>query len=523
MKKKILGALLLISLLFPLTKVNAAGLGISASTKSTNPGNEVYIKVSANGLAGKFQVSSSNSNVLSGGGTDWIENDSKTYTFKAKTTGTATITVTPINVAYSDGSGKYTGSKSITINIVKPREKSTNNNLKSLEIEGATLTPEFNKDTLEYTAEITNDAEKIKINAEKEDGYASLEGDGEIEVAEGANKLEVKVTSETGVEKVYTLNVTVKDANPIKQTTTDGNYTLVKRAKTLTVPEGLDSEKFTQGTFKINDTEIPTLENEELKLKLVGLKDENGNIYLYKVEDEKITTRYEVITSKGLTIEFKEPKKVIEGYTKKDITIDGKGYTAYQQDKYKNYALIYGTNLETNEDGWYLYNIKEKSIQTYAKDIIDDINNKYDKQISDYKMVIALLTGLSGLLLLILIIVLLTKKKRKPKKEKQPKIKEEIIDKKEIEKELEDTKEIDKLEIIVNKVEEPKEETKKKDKKGKKNKEIEVSHEENKSEFLNTEDLKEILNNPKIEEAKDEDEMDTTFFDDYHHRKKKKR
>ena len=533
MKKKILSLLLTLAFIIPIN-VNAASLGISASSTYVNPGGSVKITVKANGLAGRFSITSSNSGVLSGGtSSEWLENESKTYTFNAKNLGKATITVKAINAADSSSSAPFNGSKSITINVVKPREKSTNNNLKGLSVENYTLSPEFNKDTLEYTVEIGDNAEVIKINAEKEDGYAQLEGDGEKEVVEGANKFEVKVTSETGSEKIYVLNVNVKDNNPIEETINGKTYTLVKRIKSLVLPDGVNKESFTETKVKVGENEIPAYTSEELGLTLIGLKDENNAIYLYKYEDNKITDRYELLTSKGLTIEFKDPTEELEGYTKTTIKIADKEYTVYQN-KYTDYALIYGTNIETKEDNWYLYNIKENSLQTYMKNMIDDMNNDFNKQIEQYKVVILGLSGLSLVLLLIAVIAILKKGKRKQVITKLPEIKKEDL------KSLENTKELDKAEIIINKVENKKEIVEEKpDKKDKKKKDKKKQKEVKKSDFLNTEDLKEILDNtktteillddikkaPKKEKSEvvEEDEMDTEFLNDYKRRKKKRK
>ena len=526
MKKKILSLLLMAAFIIPIN-VHAASLGISASSTSVTTGSSVRITVKANGLAGRFSVTSSNSGVLSGGtNSEWLENESKTYTFNAKSIGKATITVKAINAADSSSSAPFSGSKSITINVVKPREKSTNNNLKGLSVENYTLTPDFNKDTLEYTVEIGDNAEVIKINAEKEDGYASLEGDGEKEVAEGSNKFEVKVTSETGVEKIYVLNVNVKDNNPISKTVDGKSYNLVKRAKSLVLPDALDKELFTETKVTVDEVEIPAYTSETLGLTLIGLKDENGTVYLYKYENDKITTRYELLTSKGLTIEFKEPTEVLEGYTKTSLKIGEKEYTVYQN-KYTNYALIYGTNIDTKEDNWYLYNIKENSIQTYMKDVIDDMNADFNKQIDQYKIVILALSGLSLLLLIVAVVAMLKKGNKKPKIQE---IKKEDL------KSLENTKELDKTEIIINKIETPKEEIKEEPKKKKKDKH-KKKEEKKSSEFLNTKDLAEILydtevlekidtkpkKDEKVEVVEFEDEMDMEFFDDYKKRKKKKK
>ena len=85
---------------------------------------------------------------------------------------------------------------------MKPREKSTNNNLKDLSVEGYSISPSFDKNTLEYTVNLESNVEKIKINATKEDGYASVSGVGEKDVQEGDNKF-----AGTGKEYTQTLSV----------------------------------------------------------------------------------------------------------------------------------------------------------------------------------------------------------------------------------------------------------------------------------------------------------------------------
>ena len=223
---------LILGLFFIVPNVYAASLDVTASAYTVNPGAKIRITANANGLTGKFSISNSNSNVLSGAtGNDWLENSSGRYEFTAKSIGSSTITISALDVSNSSDGSTWTGSKSITINVVKPREKSTNNNLKSLGIDGYELSPNFSKDTLEYTVNIDKNVEKIKINASLEDGYAKVSGNGEREVEEGSNKLEVVVTSETGLSKTYVINVNVKDNNPITKTIDGKEYSIIKRAK----------------------------------------------------------------------------------------------------------------------------------------------------------------------------------------------------------------------------------------------------------------------------------------------------
>lgn len=413
MKNRIIGLLIImISFIAFIPTVHAGSLSVSTSSKSITTGGSVTITVKATGLAGKFKISSSDGSVLSGGNNGiWIENQSKTFKFTAKKVGTATITITPITVGDLDNNGKYTSSKSITVNVVKPREKSTNNNLKSLSLEGYTLSPTFNKNKLEYTVNLDSNVETIKINATKEDSYASISGIGEKQVQEGDNKFEITVTSETGSSKVYTVNAIVKDNNPIVKKIDGKNYTVIKRTSTLKQPDF-----FEPTTVTIDELEIPAFYNEVTNITLIGLKDEDGITYLYKYDNKTDNlNKYESLTSTSKTIIFENTTEEVEGYTETKVTIDNNEYNAYQHQDNKDYVLIYGMDIETGEKNWYLYNIKEKSIQTYMSDIVNNLSADFNKMIDEYKVVLLGMVGLSLLLLLIVIIQIISKNKMKKK------------------------------------------------------------------------------------------------------------
>lgn len=511
MKRVLRGFIFIIGLFFIIPNVYAAELKVTSSATTVTPGTKIRITASANGLTGKFSISNSDSNVLSGStGNDWLENSSGRYEFTAKNLGSSTITISALDVSDSNDGSKWTGSKSITINVVKPREKSNNNNLKDLSVEGYELTPNFSKDTLEYTVNIDKSIEKIKINTKLEDGYASVFGNGEKEVEEGSNKFEIVVTSETGNKKTYTLNVNVKDSNPIIKKIDDKEYTVIKRAKSLELPEVLDKDKFTLSTVKIDEVEVPAYVSEELKLTLVGLKDSNGNSYLFKVEDNKITDKYELLTNSSITILFTTPKDVFDGYSKTNIKINGKEYTAYKND---NTVLIYGTNMSTNESNWYRYDDKENTIQLYDNSLVEVLNQKekeFNNTLSQYKMIIIGLAVVIVLLLIIIVSLIASKSKlrRRVNRNNIASKKEELV---------EETKPEVKEEIAT-KVEETEEA--KKEKKNKKEKEVEeeigkVEEELEKEQNLeetgeiipNFEEIEEDLKDLSKEEKKEEDEL----------------
>ena len=492
------------------SNVNASSWASINSNNSVVQGNSITITatVSSNSaiffIEGTLQCNGAGVNKSIDLGWDNMDNskksNSKSITVTPSSTGTITCKISG-RVSGAEGGGWQSVSTSKKINVVKPREKSTNINLKALSIEGYEITPEFNKDQLEYEALVADSVEKININATLEDSYATVIGAGEQEVVEGANKFEIKVTSETGVEKVYTLNVNVKDNNPIEKSVNNKTYTIVKRASSLTIPEGYTEEDFTLSKIIINELEIPVLYNESLNIMLIGLKDDRGNIYLYKTDENgNINDLFETITSKSLTVLISNPKEEIEGYTKTTVTIKNKDYEVYQGSN-KNYALIYGTNLNTNEEGWFLYNIKENSMQAYISDIIDDLNNDHNKKIDEYKAVVLALSGLSLILLIIILLEIRSKNKLRKKR-------------------LSNT-----MNIGVIK-EEPK---KKKDKK-KREKVEELTDEDvttNQDDFLDTTDIEEIFDNHK-EDLKNIETLEETAnlmvnADDFLDKKKKKK
>ena len=533
MKKNLIRIFIFILVMFCPMYVDA--LGISASSTSITNGGSVRVTINASGLTGKFSVTSSNSNVLSGGtSSEWIENGYKTYVFNSRGIGTATITVTALDVSDSSGN-TWSGSKSITIKVVKPRERSTNNNLRSLSIDGQEISPSFDKNTLEYTATVGDEIEKIKINAVMEDGYGHTEGAGEKELAEGINKFEIKAISETGKEKVYTLTVTVVDNNPINKTVDGKTYSLVKRASSLVLPDALDKEKFEASKITIDEVEIPAYVSEELNLTFVGLKDENGAIYLFSVVDGKIDKKYEILTSSVLNIEFMDAKDIPKNYTKTTIKISEKEYTVYQ-DNNKDYALIYGKNIDTDDEGWYVYSKKDNTVQKYNSDKdkeISKLNKKLKEEKEKNNILLIIIAGISALSFIIILIEMIfngkmrrtlkkinlnddkkvgtltvveekkeepviVKEEKKPKKEKTPKkAKKEEAQEAIIE---ESTKE------IAEKVEVPKEEetNKKAKKKGKTKTEKEVNKEDEIPTLEEiTEDLKPVENTKVIDEEEE--------------------
>ncbi len=93
------------------------------------------------------------------------------------------------------------------INSEEAKEERANKNLSSLEVEGYNLNPYFNKNNSIYTVIIPKDVTSIDINAEPEATGAIVRVSGNTKLTKSENTVSIRVTSEDGTSKVYTINV----------------------------------------------------------------------------------------------------------------------------------------------------------------------------------------------------------------------------------------------------------------------------------------------------------------------------
>ena len=313
--------------------VNAASVSVKASSSSITKGGTVTFTttVSSSSPLVTIEGSLSCSGAGVNGGANLSFEDSsnsiysKTFTYTAKANSTGTITCSTSGVRILDmSSGDWinlnNASTSVSVKdavVIPPKEYSSNNYLEELSIDGFELSPEFDKETLEYSVEVPNNTEKVIINAKKEDSTASVSGSGEVSVSEGANKIEVKVTAQNGNERVYVINVNVKELDPINVTVDDKEYTIIRKNDVLEPPAGYE-----ETTVKIGDEDVLAYTNDKTKYILVGLKDEDGNGAWYIYDEKKDTyTPYVFYNFNGVSlITLDMPKNLIHLfylYTKK--------------------------------------------------------------------------------------------------------------------------------------------------------------------------------------------------------------
>ncbi len=221
--KKILALVILLMLITTIfSNVKAAGsFSVSASSSSLTIGQTATLTITTSSCAGQFSIASSNSNVVAVSKSSTFIDGSEKITLTAKTAGTATITVTPVDVS-DESYNKITGAKSVTItvkdsnntttqppNTTQPpttTTKSGDATLKSITIGSKTYSGSSLKDTISYTAGAT--VSSIKISATKNNSKATISGTGTKSLVAGqTNKFAITVTAENGTKKTYSVNI----------------------------------------------------------------------------------------------------------------------------------------------------------------------------------------------------------------------------------------------------------------------------------------------------------------------------
>lgn len=237
MIKKLLLLISLIGILFILnTTVEAAGVSIKTSKSTVKPGESFKVTISVSNGAG--YVSASVSNGSGGFGSTWLENSSKSFTCKAGNSGNVTIktsgTVADFSTEKDESASR---SKSVKIQAQTTTKKDTDNktttkkeestktkeedkkeekkeevqeenySLKSLEIEGVELVPEFKSDVLQYTVKVA-DKDKLDINAIANSSNTIVNITGNENLQLGENTISITLKGQDDKEMVsYQINV----------------------------------------------------------------------------------------------------------------------------------------------------------------------------------------------------------------------------------------------------------------------------------------------------------------------------
>lgn len=339
----------------------------------------------------------------------------KTYTFKAKASGTSVISLK--NAAAFDTITEENTNPSVGGVTIKARTQSeiqasysTNDYLKDLSVTDYTISPAFNKNTSEYSLEVENEVSTININATKEDSSARVNGVGEKNLLEGNNKFEIVVTAEKGNKRTYVINVNRKELNPIKRTYNNEEYSVVRKVEGIEVPS-----YYGEIAITIDGEEVPAWKSEITGYTLIALKDNEGNVKFFNYDNDTIIP-YVQVNAPEINIIVIDNENKIKGFDKeKDVTINNNTIKGYVNENNEDYVLIYGMNSTNGEKAWYLYDTKENTFQRYN----DKMEVKSDKKENNlYFLLTIVFAGISGIAIILMILLMNSNSKIRKKNEK---------------------------------------------------------------------------------------------------------
>ncbi len=427
---KFLISLLVICLFIPSLKAASATFKTTSNRSSVVVGNTftVTVKVSSSNTLGSWEytisydssvvqlVSGKKSVADPGNGSQ--KSQTYTYTFKAIKSGKSNITVKSYAAYGWDEKALSCSASGTTVKVITKAELeasySKDNNLKSLSVDGANISPTFSKDVTDYKVELGANTTSINIKASANDSKAHVSGTGTFEVAEGDNKFQIVVTAENGSTKTYNLIASIIDPNPITVKDIKGNeLVVVKRKSLLTSPE-----TYKETATTINDQEVPAFTSEITNFTLVGLKNNEGKINLYIYDKEKNTfNKYTELKMNELVLLPMESSTYKE-YVKTTIKINEEEIDAYKYKEDSKFAIIYALDTETGEKNYYKYDFRNNTVTFIDDEEEKDLENK----LQTYSYII--LGLLAETFILFIILVLLLRSKALHNKQKRLKLEE---------------------------------------------------------------------------------------------------
>ena len=363
--KKILNILLLITVFMLPSVVLAAGSTSGSAPEKVEKGNNVTFTVKVSNVAA-WNVKLTGTGATSGCSQTFADvtadakNTTKTLKITCKTTKEGTITFKATgDITSADGVNSNVAITK-TVTVIPPREKETEARLSTLTV--ARYNIDFDKDTEVYSISVEPSVTSINISAKAMSDRATITGTGKKVLSADGGKYEIICTAENGTKKVYTLNVSVVDKNPIKVTIDEIEYTVVKSAKQLKAPTNTNASSIT-----IQDTKIPAYINDNSNITIIGIKDSSGNIK-YAIYDNGDYKLYNENNSSELLLYITSKK--LDGYEETKVIINDEEYVAYNINE--RFKIVYAMNLNTGEYNYYKYDTEDKTFQYFEIDNIEE-------------------------------------------------------------------------------------------------------------------------------------------------------
>lgn len=165
-----------------------------------------------------------------------------------------------------------------------PKKTGNNNNfLDSLTTEDCTLSPTFDRYTMEYTGEVDEKVESIQLSAVKNASGAKISGAGTIKLKKGENTIPITVTATSGQVRTYTVTILRGQPDPNDPGTTPSDTT---NPSTTTKPTEA-KPTVTSTAYRIGETVVGIEPGVTVKDFLKKIQVKNGTATLYGADGKE--------------------------------------------------------------------------------------------------------------------------------------------------------------------------------------------------------------------------------------------
>lgn len=403
--------------------VFAASISVTAGQSSVKVGNTVAftITVPSNTQAWTYQVAWSDNLTYVSGDTEpmGFEGNSTRNQLIFKANGEGTGKVWIAGGSYSIDRQPYDASGSATVSIVSASQpsqgydhgdfdddpptpsKSSNNALASLTVSAGELAPAFDPTITDYTLSLPLRTNKITFTATPSDSKATVQGDGEVALRSGENKVAVVVTAEDGSAKTYNITVKVAREPTVFFSLNGESLGVMQDTDGVTPPAG-----FSPTTVPYSGEELPAWTNAagQMLLYLVNQDTLAAGFYLYD-EAEGVQSPYLPIVYGATTYVYTgvpAEKESIPGLTLCDVEAFGhilKGWK-YQDASLQDFCVLYLMDAGGNY-GCHTYDSQSGTLQRFSGAVFTD-----DGRTMRVPMLYVYIAGGAAAVLLLLVIIL---------------------------------------------------------------------------------------------------------------------
>lgn len=464
MKKIKFLSVFLISIFAFNIKALAASGSLSVSSGSVYVGDRFTVTANVISVA-SWNVHVSASGPVSGclinqaNATDDAQDTNNSFSATCTATGVGTITVTLSGdvTSASDGNAVgISGSRSVIVSTRpdptptptptpaptpsagnnadnKTEEKSRNNNLKELSVEGYEI---VKVDDHYYTLSVSNDVTSINVKATAEDSKATVNGAGKHDINVGENNIDVIVTSESGEENKYIIKVTRKDGYYLE----DLDSILKNDSITdINITIGADT--------KISAQDLEKIKNSGKTVKFNYYNEEKKLVYSWIIDGSKLDVVSDLLTTILYESDYKDDILKLANHAdglfanlkQSEKFPAGAKVRLFVGSKFKDgdFVNVYSYSTDTNnidlivrsmkvENGYIEFDVTNYADYFVTEEIVSDAKQLIVPNKKSSSNIMPLFLGTFAFLAIILLFIFISKRKKSKKVSEQPA--ESIID-----------------------------------------------------------------------------------------------